>query len=147
MKTLLKDERGASLLFEYILITIICIGFFLTVSLNSNEIFIKTPNEAVMEDEMSDVGNMMSTMITDMYLVLPPNGYIDTGYRIPAKVGKETYTINADIAYTNQIIEVASTDSGKKVRVTIGGIARTMPINGTASSSSTHHMINYDSRT
>ncbi|KXS40973.1 hypothetical protein HWN40_00035 [Methanolobus zinderi] len=145
MKNLFKDEKGASLLFEYILVTLICIGFFMTVTLNSNEIFIKTPNEAVMQDEMSDVGNMMSTMITDMYLVLPPNGNIDTGYRIPEKVGRENYVINANIAYTNQIIEVISASSGKNVRVTIGGIARTMPINGTASSSSTQHVISYDS--
>ncbi|MEZ5335587.1 MAG: hypothetical protein R2741_10290 [Methanolobus sp.] len=48
----------------------------------------------------------------------------------PEKVGEETYEINADIAYTDQVIEIISS-SGKKVRVTIGGIATTMPINGT----------------
>jgi hypothetical protein len=145
MKKLIKNEEAAALLFEYILFSLICIGFFMTVSLNSNEMFIQAPNEAVMENEMSDVGNMMSTMITDMYLILPDNGYIEIEYRIPEKVGKETYIIDADIAYTDQIIEVIS-DSGKKVRVTIGGIATTMPINGTVSSSSTYHMISYDSR-
>lgn len=93
---------------------------------------------------MSDIGNMMSTLITDIYLILPDNGKIETEYRIPEKVGKETYIINADIAYTDQIIEVVSS-SGKTVRVTIGGIATTMPINGTVSSSSTYHMISYDS--
>ncbi|SFM67131.1 hypothetical protein [Methanolobus profundi] len=141
---MLKDESGSSLLFEYILFSLICIGFFMVVSINSNEIFIQRPNEVVMEDEMSDIGNMMSTLITDIYLILPDNGKIETEYRIPEKVGKETYIINADIAYTDQIIEVVSS-SGKTVRVTIGGIATTMPINGTVSSSSTYHMISYDS--
>jgi hypothetical protein len=146
MKRFFSDEKGVSLLFEYILFSLICIGFFMIVSVNSDEIFMHTPNEVVMENEMSDIGNMMSTMITDMYLILPANGRIDTEYNLPPKVGTETYIINADIAYTDQIIELVSSDSGKKIRVTIGGIATTMPINGTASSSSTNHMISYDSR-
>ncbi|SDG29450.1 hypothetical protein SAMN04488589_2619 [Methanolobus vulcani] len=146
MKRFFADEKGVSLLFEYILFSLICIGFFMIVSVNSDEIFMHTPNEVVMENEMSDIGNMMSTMITDMYLILPANGRIDTEYNLPPKVGTETYIINADIAYTDQIIELVSSDSGKKIRVTIGGIATTMPINGTASSSSTNHMISYDSR-
>ncbi|WP_094227901.1 hypothetical protein [Methanolobus psychrotolerans] len=146
MRKLSKNEEGVSILFEYILFSLICIGFFMIITTNSDDIFMKTPNEAVMQDEMSDIGNMMSTMITDMYLILPENGYIDTEYRIPAKAGREEYMINADIAYTDQIIEVISSSSGKKVRVTIGGIATTMPINGTALSSSTNHVISYDSR-
>lgn len=146
MRKLSKNEDGVSILFEYILFSLICIGFFMIITTNSDDIFMKTPNEAVMQDEMSDIGNMMSTMITDMYLILPENGYIDTEYRIPAKAGREEYMINADIANTDQIIEVISSSSGKKVRVTIGGIANTMSIEGTALSSSTNHVISYDSR-
>ncbi|WP_406655734.1 hypothetical protein V7O62_08055 [Methanolobus sp. ZRKC2] len=146
MRNILNDEQGVSVLLEYILLSIICISFFLMISLNADEIFIERPNDVVMENEFSDIGNMMSTMITDMYLILPANGEIETGYRIPARAGSEEYTINADVAITDQIIEVSSLSSDKKVRVTIGGIATTMPINGTASSSSTNHMISYDSR-
>ncbi len=146
MREFLRNKEGVSILFEYILFSLICIGFFMIISVNSDDIFMHMPNEAVMEDEMSDIGNMMSTMVTDMYLILPENGYIDTEYRIPEKAGQDTYIISAETAYTDQIIEVISSDSGKKVRVTIGGIATTMPINGTASSSSTNHMISYDSR-
>ncbi len=146
MRHFSKDEEGVTLLFEYILFSLMCIGFFLMITVNSDAVFIQTPNNVVMENEMSDVGNMMSTMITDMYLILPANGNLNTEYSIPEKAGTDTYLINADIAYTDQIIEVISPSSGKKVRVTIGGIATTMPINGTATSSSTQHMISYDSR-
>jgi hypothetical protein len=146
MKGLIESEEGVSVIIEYILISLICVGFFMIITINSDAVFLDTPNDVVMEREMSDVGNMMSTMITDMYLILPDNGYIDTEYRIPAKAGRETYIIDADVAFTDQIIEVISPSSGKKVRVTIGGIATTMPINGTASSSSTNHKISYDSR-
>lgn len=145
MKVFFRNEEGVSSLIEYIMLSVVCVGFFAILFLNSTQVFLDRPNEVVVEDEFTDIGNMMSTMITDMYLVLPPNGNIDTGYRIPEKVGRENYVINANIAYTNQIIEVISASSGKNVRVTIGGIARTMPINGTASSSSTQHVISYDS--
>jgi hypothetical protein len=147
MKRFFADEDGVSLLFEYILFSLICIGFFMIVSVNSDEIFMQTPNDVVMQDEMSDIGNMMSTMITDMYLILPENGRIDTEYSIPEKVGTETYIIEADVnSASGQIIEVVSSDSGKKVRVTIAGIGNTMSIEGTVTSSSTNHMISYDSR-
>lgn len=145
MKNLISNQQGSSLLFEYLLFSIICIGFFMSVSLNSYEIFLQEPRTAVMENDMSDIGNMMSTMITDMYLILPENGYVEVEYILPEKVGEETYIINADIAYSDQVIEVISA-SGTKVRVTVGGIATTMPINGTASSSSLYHRISYDSR-
>ncbi|MDY0387159.1 MAG: hypothetical protein RBT65_08540 [Methanolobus sp.] len=146
MRQLFKNEEGVSTIVEYMLFTLICIGFFSIISINAEDIFINDPNDVVMKDEMTDIGNMMSTMITDMYLIVPPNGNIDTEYRTPVRAGREEYTIDADIAYEDQIIEVISQSSGKKVRVTIGGIATTMPINGTVSSSSTNHMISYDSR-
>jgi hypothetical protein len=147
MKRFFADEKGVSLLFEYILFSLICIGFFMIVSINSDEIFMQTPNEVVMQNEMSDIGNMMSTMITDMYLILPANGRIDTEYNIPSKVGTEGYIIEADVdSAGGQIMEVVSSDSGKKVRITIAGIGNTMSIEGTVTSSSTNHMISYDSR-
>ncbi|SFM67267.1 hypothetical protein [Methanolobus profundi] len=146
MRGIRENEEGVSLVLEYVLFSLICVGFFMIIAMNSDAVFIQNPNNVVMEREMSDVGNMMSTMITDMYLILPDNGYIDTEYRIPQRAGREEYVIDADIAYSDQIIEVISPSSGKKVRVTIGGIATTMPINGTAFSSSTDHKISYDSR-
>lgn len=145
MKSFSGNEEGVSSLIEYILFSMICVGFFAIIFLNSNQIFLERPNAVVIEDEFTDIGNMMSTMITDMYVILPANGHMETKYRIPAMAGTETYHINADTATTDQIIEVISYSTGQKVRVTIGGIATTMPINGTAQSSSTKHLISYDS--
>ena len=84
------------------------------ISINSDAIFIENSNNVVIENQFSDVGNMMSTMITDMYVVLPANGKIEIDYTIPAKAGKDDYIINADIAISDQIIEVISLSSGKK---------------------------------
>ncbi len=146
MKRFFKDEEGVSIMVEYVLLSLIAILFLMIISINSDAIFIENANDVVIENQFSDVGNMMSTMITDMYVILPANGKIEIDYTIPAKAGKDDYIINADIAMSDQIIEVISLTSGKKVRVTIGGIANTMPINGTASSSASKHVISYDSR-
>ncbi|QLC48789.1 hypothetical protein HWN40_00100 [Methanolobus zinderi] len=145
MKVFFRNEEGVSSLIEYIMLSVVCVGFFAILFLNSTQVFLDRPNEVVVEDEFTDIGNMMSTMITDMYVILPSNGQMETEYRIPALAGTGTYHINADAATSDQIIEVISYSTGKKVRVTIGGIASTMPINGTAQSSSTEHMISYDS--
>ena len=146
MMTLHQDDRAVSTTMGYIMFSAIFIAFFVTVQLSADEILIKRPSSIVMENEFSDIGNMMATTLTDMYLIAPDNGRIDTSYKIPTTVANEYYTINADTATTDQIIEVVSSTSDKKVSVTISGITSTMTINGTVSSSSPTHRINYDSR-
>ena len=149
MKAILKNEEGVSVIVEYIMLTLICIVFFMMISASSYNLFIERPSKIVVDDQFSDIGNMMSTVITDMYLVLPANGKMETQYIIPDMAGHEPFYINADIdlndAPQDQIIEVGSYSSDQKVRVTIQGIAATMPINGTVSSSSTFCVISYDS--
>ena len=88
---------------------------------------------------------MLSTLVTDMYLVLPENGVIESDYMIPSQVGGDPYTIDATPASTDQIFEMRSS-SGKETSVTISGIATTILINGTVSSSDINHRISYDSR-
>ncbi len=130
---------------EYIIFSSIFLLFFLFVQTSADEILIEGPGEVVMEDSFSDIGNMMSTTLTDIYLIAPENGRIQTNYNIPPTISGEYYTINADVATTDQIIELESATSERKVNVTISGIASTIPINGTASSSNITHVISYDS--
>ena len=85
-------------------------------------------------------------MFTDIYLIAPDNGRINTSYNIPSRIGKDVYVINANIANSDQIIEVESMDSEISVSVTISGIAGAMPMEGTALSSGSDHRVVYDSR-
>lgn len=146
MNTPACSEDAVSTTVGYILFSAIFLGFFILVQLNADTLLVQGPSHAVMDEEFRDIGNMMSTTITDMYLIAPENGYLETAYRIPTEIGGESYTINADVATTDQVIEVTSTTSGRSVSVTIGGIASTLPINGTATSSTPEHRISYDSR-
>ena len=146
MIPLYRDERAVSITMGYIMFSAIFIAFFVIVLMSADEILVERPSSVVMENEFSDIGNMMATTLTDMYLIAPDNGRIDTSYTIPITIAGEYYAINADTATTDQIIEIVSSSSDRTVSVTISGIASTMAINGTASSSSQIHRISYDSR-
>jgi len=146
MISLHQDDQAVSITMEYIMFSAIFIAFFIIVQMSADEILVERPSSIVMENEFSDIGNMIGTTLTDMYLIAPDNGRIDTSYTIPTTIAGEYYVVNADTATTDQIIEIVSSTSNKKISVTISGIASTMAINGTVSSSSPTHRISYDSR-
>jgi hypothetical protein len=145
MKSFTNSKDAVSMTLAYILFSGIFLVFYVIVLLNSNDLLVKGPSNSVVKEQYSDIGTMKSSTITDMYLVAPENGNIETEYKIPADIGRETYIINADLANTDEIIDVNSTASEKSVSVTINGIASSMPINGTSYSSATTHRISYDS--
>ncbi|WP_370572597.1 hypothetical protein [Methanomethylovorans sp.] len=145
MKHLFSNEDAISVTMEYILFSMLFITLFGLLYMSFSDMMIKGPKETVIQNEFGDIGNMMSTLVTDMYLILPENGVIESDYIIPAEVGGESYTINANLAMTDQIFELKSS-SGEETSVTISGIATTIPINGTVSSSEINHRISYDSR-
>ena len=141
----MMKEDAVSMTVGYIIFPSIFLGFFVIVHLSADELLIDKPSRIVTDEGFSDIGNMIAVKLTDMYLIAPDNGYMNTTYRIPTKIGGESYIINADVATTDQIIEVTSV-SGKNVSVTISGIANVIPVNGTAASSTSEHRISYDSK-
>jgi hypothetical protein len=145
MKSFTNSENAVSTTLAYILFSAIFLVLYVIIFLNANDLLVKGPSNIVVKDQYRDIGNMISSTVTDMYMIAPENGYIETEYKIPAEIGKETYIINADMASTDEIIDVNSTSSEKSVSVTINGIASSMPISGTAYSSESTHRISYDS--
>lgn len=145
MKYLFRDDDAVSVTMEYITFSMLFISLFVLIYMSFGDMMMNGPKESVIQNEFSDIGNMMTTLVTDMYLILPENGVIESDYMIPAKVGGESYSINANLAMTDQIFELMSS-SGEETSVTISGIATTIPINGTVSSSEINHRISYDSR-
>jgi hypothetical protein len=145
MKHLFRNDDAVSVTMEYIIFSMLFISLFVLLYMSFSDMMVKEPKETVIQNDFGDIGNMMSTLVTDMYLILPENGVIESDYMIPAEVGGESYTVNANLAMTDQIFELVSS-SGEEASVTISGIATTIPINGTVSSSDINHRISYDSR-
>ena len=147
MRSFTNSEDAVSTTLAYVLFSAIFLVLYVIILLNANDLLVKGPSNIVVNDQYRDIGNMISSTVTDMYMVAPENGYIETEYKIPAEIGREPYIINADMASTDEIVDVNSTSSEKSVSVTINGIASSMPITGTAySSNSTTHMISYHSK-
>jgi len=145
MRSFMDCEDAVSLTVSYILLSGISLIFFTTLLLASNDLLIKGPTNIVIEEQYSDVGNMISTKIMYMYLIAPENGIIETEYKIPAEIGRESYMIKTDLAESDGILEIQSEVSDKNIRVTMNGIATSMPITGTAYSSNSSHRISYGS--
>ena len=146
MRTFKNDTDAVSSTIAYIIFSAIFLFFFVLILLNANDILIKGPSNTVVTEQYRDIGNMISSTITDMYLIVPENGNIETEYKIPTKIGGELYLINAESADVDEIIEVTSLDSDKSVSVTLNGIASSMSINGTAYSSVNTHRISYENK-
>ena len=144
MRSFMDCEKAVSLTVSYILLSGISLIFFTTLLLASNDLLIKGPTNIVIDEQYGDVGNMISTKIMYMYLIAPENGIIETDYKIPAEIGRESYMINADSASIDEIIEVRSTESDKIISVTLNGIGSSMSINGTAYSGASNHRIRYN---
>jgi hypothetical protein len=144
MNSFRNNQDAVTSTLAYILFSSIFLVFFVIILLNSNNTLIKGPGNTVVKEQYRDIGNMISTTITDMYFIVPENGYIETNYTIPGEIGGETYIINADSASIDEIIEVRSTESDKIISVTLNGIASSMEINGTAYSSTSNHRISYN---
>lgn len=146
MRSFMDCENAVSLTVSYILLSGISLVFFTTLLLTSNDLLITGPTNIVIEEQYGDIGNMISTKIMYMYLIAPENGIIETDYKIPAEIGRETYMIKTDLANTDEILEIQSEASDTNVRVTMNGIASSMPINGTGYSTQSRHRISYDSK-
>ena len=59
---------------EYIIFSMLFITLFIMLYMSFGDMMMKGPKETVTQNEFSDIGNMMSTLVTDMYLILPENG-------------------------------------------------------------------------
>jgi hypothetical protein len=144
MNSFRNNQDAVTSTLAYVLFSAIFLFLFVIILINSNNSLIKGPGNTVVKEQYRDIGNMISTTITDMYFIVPENGFIETNYTIPDEIGGETYIINADSASIDEIIEVRSTESDKIISVTLNGIASSMSITGTAYSSTSNHRIRYN---
>ncbi len=75
MISLHQDDQAVSITMEYIMFSAIFIAFFIIVQMSADEILVERPSSIVMENEFSDIGNMIGTTLTDMYLIAPDTRY------------------------------------------------------------------------
>lgn len=143
MKSFLKNENAVSITMGYIIFSAIFISFFIIVQFGITDVIVDEPTEIVMEKNYADVGNKVATLVTEIYLIAPENGKIETSYSIPYRIAGESYLISAQPIKDDQIISVTSSTSDKEVNVTLAGISPVVGIYGTTMSNNETHGITY----
>ncbi len=147
MKSFINNEEAAASTVGYTLFYAIFMIFFLVFLFSANNLLVEGPSKVVVNAQFTDVGNMLGSTLTDMYLIAPENGRINTSFRIPADIGKEAYIIkitSSIISGNDEVIVVSSTASDKQVNVTLNGMGD-IGVEGTVYSSTPDHRIVYDS--
>ena len=138
------DNNGVSSVIELILTFVIASLIFSLIIMNVTPLLIDQPRYMVTRNQFEDVGNGVSTMLIDTYLIAPSNGALSTGFVIPSTVGGSTYNISVtDLGSTDRELRIHSLDSDVYVVLTLNGVHSTLPINGTVNSTDIVHRINY----
>ena len=88
MRSFTNSEDAVSTTLAYVLFSAIFLVLYVIILLNANDLLVKGPSNIVVNDQYRDIGNMISSTVTDMYMVAPENGYIETEYKIPAEIGR-----------------------------------------------------------
>lgn len=139
-----ENHLGVSSVMELTITFIIASLIFSVLIMSFNSLFLETPQYLVTRNQFADIGNSVSTMLIDTYLVVPENGTLTTTFTEPEAVTGSAYQIQIHRSGSNdREVLVTSGDSGISVSVTLNGANSTIPINGTTNSTDYLHRIEY----
>jgi len=143
----IDDDRGVSSAIDMIFTFVIASLIFTLLLMNLNALFIDNPKEIVTRNQLEDVGNGVSTMLIDTYLIAPDNGAISTTLDMPNTVVGTPYTVDVVKKNNDREVSVTTFDKSIFVNMTLNGVNSTMPINGTTNSTDELHRITYTPNT
>lgn len=128
------DDRGVSILVEYLILMGILSVFVVVMTLQLHDTLSEVQIVRVMENNFADVASQISAIYTDYVLILPSNGTISTNIRIPSSIGgKIDYTANFESISNLAFIKVegrgVSTVSGLGLAKYISNDGRAMRVN------------------
>lgn len=103
------DERGVSLLLEYLLLTAILGVFVVILGLSIHDTLTEAQVSRVVENQFADVASQISAFYTDYILLRPPSGYIKTKVSILPEVGDYEYNVKLEKNGSNVFVRVKST--------------------------------------
>jgi hypothetical protein len=100
------DNRGVSMLLEYLILISILSVFVFLLSMNINKVLEESQIESVVENQFSDVASEVSSQIVDSLAVYPRNGYLKTKVFMPESIGDIEYTVgleNGSVVITSEL--------------------------------------------
>lgn len=103
------DERGVSLLLEYLLLTAILGVFVVVLGLSIHDSLTEVQVSRVVENQFADVASQISAFYTDYILLKPRSGYITTKVSILPEIGDYEYNVILEKKGSNVFVRVKST--------------------------------------
>ncbi|MEM1751467.1 MAG: hypothetical protein QXY92_03620 [Archaeoglobaceae archaeon] len=86
------DNRGVSLLVEYLILMGILSVFVVVMSLQIHDTLNEVQLSRVVENNFADVASQISAIYTDYILILPESGSISTNIEMPSVIGSLSYS-------------------------------------------------------
>ncbi|WP_202319070.1 vWA domain-containing protein [Archaeoglobus neptunius] len=93
MADLVVEEKGVSLLMEYLILTAILSVFVVILGLSIHDVLTETQVSRVVENQFADAASQISAYYTDYILLRPSSGYIKTKISVVPKIGDYDYKI------------------------------------------------------
>lgn len=141
MKGLLNNKKGQAIPVEYILIITLSLVFLglATMALNST---IESSSRQAIYIELTDVGNVISSAITNTYLTAPVDGINTLTVEVPIEIAGTGYFMEISDENDNpfeqgvKALKLMSVRKGVTVYVPLNSVDVLVDINGSASSAS-----------
>lgn len=116
------NDRGASILVEYIVIAGILTIFMFFITVQLNDTFINIPTKIVMKNQFEDIGNQITAKMVDVALVAPESGNVNVKLYMPYSIGDHDYQAGFIQSEGDYVLEIRANEIDKVEILPIGNI-------------------------
>ena len=143
-------ESAVTNLIDYVLVSSVLMALLFVMILLVNTNILQNPADRVAYVAYTDIGNGVSTRITEIYAIAPGNGTIVSAFNLPSDVAGKEYYVQVgtkqnpiDLQMDDQFITV--TDGSLATSVDLSGIGSSRGVTGNTTGRGVNK-ITYDSR-
>ena len=119
----MKDERGVSMIVEYLILATILTVFVAISSLTLEDILKRSQVSKVVENQFSDVASQISAQIVDIAALYPSNGYLKAKVYMPSAIGDVKYFVGFEERDGKKYIYISSENGEFKKYLSLGNFA------------------------
>ncbi|WP_290900093.1 VWA domain-containing protein [Ferroglobus sp.] len=141
------NDKGVSILVEYLLLLSILSLFVVVITLQLNHQLEEIQIGKVIENQFSDVSSQISAQIIDTLTISPNNGYMKASIRMPSSIGDKEYTVEFKSVGNFSYIYLLSEDEKYEKYLGLGAATLYFQPQGMTHSLSGNHTIEFEKRT
>lgn len=119
----MRDERGVSMMVEYLILMGILAVFVAVASLTLDDTLKRSQVSKVVENQFSDVASQISAQIVDIAALYPSNGFLKARVYMPSAIGDIKYTVGFDEIEGKRYVFISSDRGEYKKYLSLGAFA------------------------